>query len=253
MVGRQTFVSEQGVSTDALDTKDSEGMSLLFVTRGGKALGWIGLEDRTRPQAAAALDHLRELQVRQLTMVTGDRWSVAKRVAAEMHCTDVQAEVLPGQKLDIVDSLKGRGHTVCVVGDGVNDAPALAAGDISIAMGAAGSDVAIHSASIALMNNNLNRIPFLVRLSRATFSVVRQNMAFAVLYILVFGTMSVMGTLPPMVAAILHAVSSVVVVFNSARLVREGEQLEHAEATAEKGAARHEPTAAPVRVQPTAG
>ncbi len=255
MVGRQTFVAEHGVDTAGLDTADSEGLSLLFVTRAGKAMGWIGLEDRTRPQAAAAMDALRDLNVKQLTMVTGDRWSVAKRVAAEMHCTNVQAEVLPGQKLEIVDDLKGRGHTVLMVGDGVNDAPALAAGDISIAMGAAGSDVAIHSASIALMNNNLNRIPFLVRLSRATFTVVRQNMAFAVLYILVFGTLSAMGKVPPLAAAILHAASSIIVVFNSARLVREGEDLEHAEAAgkAAEDKADARTGAAPVKVQPSMG
>ncbi len=233
IVGREAFIAEQGIDLSNVDSEGAEGLSLLYVARGGKALGWIGLEDRTRPQAAAAIDDLRQLGVKQLTMVTGDRRSVAQRVASEMHCSDVHAEVLPGQKLEIVDDLKGRGHTVLVVGDGVNDAPALAAGNISIAMGAAGSDVAIHSATIALMNNNLNRIPFLVSLSRRTFSVVRQNMIFAVLYIIIFGALilaDTFGTYAGLVAAIMHAVSSIVVVFNSARLVREGEALEHSEA-----------------------
>ncbi len=249
VVGRQTFVQDMGVDVSALDTAGSEGLSLLYVTRGGRPLGWIGLEDKTRHDAASAMDELRELDVKQLTMVTGDRWSVAKRVAGEMHCTDVQAEVLPAQKLTIVDDLKQRGHTVAVVGDGVNDAPALAAGHISVAMGAAGSDVAIHSASIALMNNNLNRIPFLVRLSRRTFSVVRQNMIFAVLYILVFGGLAIAGELPPLAAALLHAVSSVIVIFNSARLVREGEDVEHADAASRAPSAPAD-DAPPPSVQP---
>jgi len=209
----------------------AESLSVLYVARGGRLLGWIGLEDRTRPEAARAIDDLRELGLRQLVMVTGDRWSVARKVAAEMHCTDVQAEVLPAQKLEMVDGLKKKGHTVAVIGDGVNDAPALAAGDLSIAMGAAGSDVAIHSASIALMNNNLNRVPFLVRLSRKTTAVIAQGLIFGVAYVLIFGTLALMGQIPPVLAAILHAGSSIVVVFNAARLVREGEDLDGPVAT----------------------
>ena len=111
-------------------------------------------------------------------------------------------------------------------GDQSRPAPALAAGDISIAMGAAGSDVAIHSASIALMNNNLNRIPFLVNLSRRCFEVIRQNMIFAAVYVVLTLTFSAAGYIPPIMAAFLHVASSIVVVFNSTRLVREGEDLD---------------------------
>jgi len=226
LVGRETWITERGIDLSGVDTSSAEGMSLLYVTRDGKVLGWVGLEDKTRADASAAMDELRELKLNKLVMVTGDRWSVAKRVAAEMHCTDVQAEVLPAQKLELVDELKAKGHTVAVIGDGVNDAPALAAGDISIAMGAAGSDVAIHSASIALMNNNLNRIPFLVRLSRHAFSVVRQNLIFSVIYVIFFEALAAMGYISPIVAVIFHLLSSFVVVFNSARLVRDGEDLD---------------------------
>lgn len=232
LVGRANWVRERGVDVGGLDTAGSDGLSLLYVTKGGRALGWVGLEDRTRPEAARAMDRLREQGLRQLVMVTGDRWSVAKRVAAEMHCTDVKAEVLPAQKLELVEDLKARGHTTCVIGDGVNDAPALAAGHISIAMGAAGSDVAIHSASIALMNNNLNRVPFLIELSRDLNRVVKQNLIFGVLFILVFGTLGALDLISPIVAAILHVVSSVLVIFNSARLVRAGETLEQTPAPA---------------------
>ena len=228
LVGRASFIAERGVDVSGVDAEGSEGLSLLYAARGGKVLGWLGLEDKTRGDASGAMNQLRELGLKKLVMVTGDRWSVAKRVAADMRCTDVQAEVLPGQKLELVDALKSQGHTVAVLGDGVNDAPALAAGDISIAMAAAGSDVAIHSASIALMNNNLNRIPFLIGLSQKTFGVVRQNMIFSVLYIVVMSGLIVMDTFgasTPIVAVICHFLSSFVVVFNSARLVREGESL----------------------------
>jgi Cd2+/Zn2+-exporting ATPase len=133
--------------------------------------------------------------------------------------------VLPARKLELVDELKRGGHRVAVVGDGVNDAPALAAGDLSIAMGAAGSDVAIESASIALMNNDLRRLPFLIRLSRATTRVIWQNLVFGVLFIVVLEVLGAMGTIGPVFAAVFHLLSSTVVLFNSARLVRYGEHL----------------------------
>ncbi|MEM6312730.1 MAG: heavy metal translocating P-type ATPase, partial [Planctomycetota bacterium] len=228
LVGRRTWLHENGINTDAVED-EPEGMSLLYVSRGGQTLGWIALADDARPDAPQAVDDLKTRGVRQVVMVSGDRWSVANRVAAETHCTDVQAEVLPAEKLQVVDGLKVKGHTVAVVGDGVNDAPALAAGDLSIAMGAAGSDVAINSASVALMNNRLDRIPFLLQLSRATGRVIMQGIGFSVVYIAVFGALAAAGYLPPIAAALLHTLSSIFVVFNSARLIREGEDIDAVE------------------------
>src|SRR5690606_3994861 len=112
-----------------------------------------------------------------------------RRVAAAMKCTEFKADCLPHEKLELVEAMREQGHRVLVVGDGVNDAPALAAGDLGMAMGAAGSDVAIKSASIALLNNDLTRIPFLVRLSRATRRVVIQNLVFGVLFVVLMMTL----------------------------------------------------------------
>jgi len=239
MVGRSKWLTEHGV--DMSITKDPEyaepeGVSLLYVSRGGKCLGWIGLEDRTRAEAREAIDQLRVLKIRNVSMVTGDKWSVARRVSAEMGCTEVQAEVLPEGKLTFVDELKKRGHKVAVVGDGVNDAPMLAAGDLGIAMGAAGSDVAINSASIALMNNDLKRLPFLIRLSRATTRVVWQNILFGVLFIVVTMTLAIWGPLKPVAAAIAHVLATAIVIFNSARLVRFGEESEDLKEEAQRTA-----------------
>ena len=240
LVGRATWLaeSEHNLPADTVSTinelqshPDAEGLSLLFVVKDEQLLGWVGLSDNTRPQAAAAMEQLRGQGLKRLIIVTGDRESVAKRVAEQMH-TEYRAEVLPQQKLEMVDELKGKGHHVAVVGDGVNDAPALAAGDISIAMGAAGSDVAIHSASIALMNNNLNRIPFLIDLSHRASRLIKQNLAIGILFILVFESLAAMGYIAPIYAAVLHLVSGLIVVFNSARLVRCGEDIEAAEAQA---------------------
>lgn len=241
LVGRQTWVREQGVDLAALNDEkyaEPEGLSTLYVTRGGQVLGWIGLEDRTRPEARAALDELRQIGVRQLIMVTGDRWSVARRVAREMGCSDVQAEVLPSDKLALVDALKAKNHVVAVVGDGVNDAPALAAGNLGIAMAAAGSDVAMNSASVALMSSDLRRLPFLVRLSRETTKVIWQNLLFGIAFIVLTSTAIVYGWVNPMLAAVLHTLSSAVVVFNSARMVRFGEHLAPHVPTARENAAQ---------------
>jgi len=231
-VGRSKWLAEQGQDMSLLDHPDfqeEDDLSMLYVTRSGKCIGWIGLEDKTRPDARAAIDALRELGIKQLIMVTGDRWSVARRVASEMGCTDVQAEVLPAQKLQLVRQLKAQGHRTIVIGDGVNDAPALVAGDLGIAMGAAGSDVAINSASIALMNNDLNRLPFLIKLSRQSTMVIWQNLIFGICFIVSLEVLAVMGMLEAMLAAFLHTVSSAIVIFNSARLVRFGENLETAQ------------------------
>jgi Cd2+/Zn2+-exporting ATPase len=228
LVGRSSWLAEQGIARETMINPkypEPEGLSTLHVVSEGRVLGWIGLEDRTRREARAALDELRQLGIGKLVMVTGDRWSVARRVAGEMGATEVQAEVLPADKLDLVASLKAAGYRVAVVGDGVNDAPALAAGDVSIAMGAAGSDVAINSATIALMNNDLGRLPFLVRLSRRTTAVIHQNLLFGVTFIVAFEILAGMGWIRPVVGALLHMVAATFVIFNSARIVRFGEEL----------------------------
>lgn len=233
LVGREAFLADHGVDMSALDTSETEGLSLLFVAHNGKAAGWLGLADQPRKGAPGALAELDELGVKRRVMITGDRWSPARRVAEALGITDFTAEALPGDKLELVETLKAEGHTVAVVGDGVNDGPALAAGDVSIAMGAAGSDVAINSASIALMNNNLNRIPFLVALSGKTVTVIRQNLIGTLIYILLMVALLLAGYMEPWIAAIGHGISSIVVIFNSARLVREGEDIHEPEVAVE--------------------
>jgi Cd2+/Zn2+-exporting ATPase len=235
LVGRAQWLQDHGLQGDFLksvDLNETEGFSLIFVARQGRFLGWIGLRDETRSEAKPALEELKAIGVRRIAMVSGDRQPVAARVAREIGCEESRGECLPQDKVEFVRAFKQQGLRVAVVGDGVNDAPALAAGDIGIAMGAAGSEVAIHSATIALMNNDLRRLPFLVRLSRATRSVINQNFVVGILFIVGGLALSAFGYLSPIVAAIMHNVGSFIVIFNSARLVRQGEELEHYEPAA---------------------
>ncbi len=247
VIGRAAFLRDQGIEGDfagSVDLDETAGFSLLYVARDGKYIGWVGLQDQTRAEAAEALRELTAAGIRRVAMVSGDRRQVAERVAKEIGITEVVAECLPQDKVEFVKAMKAKGHRVAVIGDGVNDAPALAAGDISIAMGAAGSEVAINSATIALMNSDLRRLPFLVKLSRMSRAVINQNFMFGVLFIIGGLTAAAMGYLNPIVAAIMHNAGSLIVVFNSARLVRMGEELEPFLAAA--------PAAEPPATQPPA-
>jgi Cd2+/Zn2+-exporting ATPase len=209
-----------------VDLQETEGYSLIFVARNGKFIGWVGLQDQTRDEARESLAELKLNGVRRIAMVSGDRAPVARRVGAEIGCEEVVGDCLPQNKVEFVRAMKAKGYRVAVVGDGVNDAPALAAGDLGIAMGAAGSEVAIHSATIALMNNDLRRLPFLVKLSRQTRTVINQNFLLGVLFVIGGLTLAALKYINPIVAAVLHVAGSLIVVFNSFRLVRAGEELE---------------------------
>ena len=236
LVGRAQWLKDNGINEDiskSVDLNETEGFSLIHVAREGKYLGWIGLRDEIRPEAREALAALAQSGVRRIAMVTGDRQPVAARVAREIGCEEVVADCLPQNKVEFVRNMKTRGYRVAVVGDGVNDAPALAAGDMGIAMGAAGSEVAIHSATMALMNSDLKRLPFLIRLSRSTRNVINQNFLFGVFFIIGGLTLAAFGYVNAIVAAIMHNIGSLLVVFNSARLVRQGEELEPFEAETE--------------------
>jgi len=230
LVGRAQWLKDNGIDASfekSVDLNETEGWSLIFVAKNGQCVGWVGMQDQTRADAREALAELKAAGVRRIAMISGDRQVVATRVAAEIGCEEAKGDCLPQTKVEFVRAMKAKGYKVAVIGDGVNDAPALAAGDIGIAMGAAGSEVAIHSATIALMNNDLRRLPFLVKLSRSTRAVINQNFLFGVVFIIVGLGATAFGYIGPIVAALLHNVGSLIVIFNSARLVRKGEELEH--------------------------
>lgn len=228
-VGREIWLKEEGlnvVNDNRLhEDPNFRAMSVVWVSSGDRVLGWIGLRDAIRPTAKAMMTHLKEMKNISCHMVTGDNATVATSVAKSIGIKNVKAGCLPQEKVDYVVALKQRGRIVAVVGDGVNDAPALTVGDVGIAMGAFGSDIAVQSASIALMNNDLRRIPFFIWLSRRTRNLMNENLLVGLGFILGGIYLAVYGSVNPIVAALLHSMSSLIIIFNSARLVRSGENL----------------------------
>ena len=217
ILGRESYLKENKIE---VPLQEKEYGSILHVAIDGQYYGWIQVEDQMRLEAKETTQQLRKMGIKKLVMLTGDKKEVAERIAKESGFEEVVAECLPETKLEIVESLQKKGHSVAVIGDGINDAPALAAGDIGIAMGAMGSDVAINSASVALMSNDLRRIPFFISLSRLANRIIYQNIALGGAFVLIGLTLASLGVVTPIVAALYHEVGSLVVILNSARIVK---------------------------------
>jgi len=194
--------------------------TLMYVAHQNQVIGLIGVRDKVRPDAETALEELRQAGVKRLLLLTGDGESAAHSVAEAVGINEWRAQVLPEDKYEAIRSLRASGHRVAMVGDGINDAPALALADVGIAMGTAGSDVAIEAADIALASDDIRHVATVVRLSRRTIRVVRQNYGLA-LGVNAGGLfVGALGLLNPLLAAALHNLSTLLVVVNSTRLIR---------------------------------
>jgi cation-transporting P-type ATPase C len=192
----------------------------LLLAVDGKLVGLISLRDEVRPEASAVLKKLRANGIRRIVMLTGDHPDIAEVVAGELGIDEWRAEVMPEDKLEVVRSLQEDGYVVGMVGDGINDAPALAAADIGIAMGLAGTDVAVETADVALANDNLNRLLDVGDLGSRAVDVIRENYGMSIAVNAAGLIIGAGGALSPVLAAILHNASSVAVVANSSRLIR---------------------------------
>jgi len=223
-VGRAAWLEKMGLTVGKHHDDESHGMSVVYVASNDKVIGWIGFKDKLRNETGQILSDLKTLGIKHCAMVTGDRESVAKIIAADILIDEYRAGCLPEDKVEYVEKIK-LSSRVAVVGDGVNDAPALAAGDLGIAMGAIGSDIAVNSASIALMTNDLRRVPMLIFLSKKLRTIINQNLFVGMVFVLGGMILAVFGELGPVQAAILHTFSTLLIIFNSARLVRVGEEL----------------------------
>jgi heavy metal translocating P-type ATPase len=189
-----------------------------------RPLGCLLLADVPRPEAKQAIVDLRRLGLDRAVLLTGDRREVAEHVAESLQTDEVIAEVLPQQKLDAIRRESQQGRSVMMVGDGVNDALALASGDVGVALGAVASDVALKSADVALMTNDLGRLPTTIELARRTRRTIHQNIIVGGVISIGFVALASIGLIEPLVAAILHNVGELFVIGNSARLLGAAEQ-----------------------------
>jgi Cu+-exporting ATPase len=212
-LGSVTWIKEQGWSSPQADELAQAGRSVVAVVVDDVLLGFIGIADPLRATSRAAVERLNRLGI-EVVMLTGDNAGTASAVAREAGITHFEAEVLPGDKAAAVNKLKGAGRLVGMAGDGINDAPALAAADVSFAM-AAGSDVAMQAADITLMRDDLGSVADAISLSRATLSKIRQNLFFAFIYNVLGIPLAALGMLNPVIAGAAMAMSSVSVVSNS--------------------------------------
>nr|VTP02352.1 putative copper-exporting P-type ATPase V [Mycobacterium riyadhense] len=207
-------------ASEWVDKLRAQAETPLLLAVDGTLVGLISLRDEVRPEAAEVLNKLRANGIRRIVMLTGDHPDIAKVVAEELGIDEWRAEVMPEDKLEVVRELQDEGYVVGMVGDGINDAPALAAADIGIAMGLAGTDVAVETADVALANDDLNRLLDVRDLGARAVDVIRENYGMSIAVNAAGLLIGAGGALSPVLAAILHNASSVAVVANSSRLIR---------------------------------
>lgn len=224
IVGSQALLAERSVAWPAVAGErtaqlEQEGYTVIPVALDGRVAGLLGLADALRPAAAAAVAALKALGIDQVSIISGDNRGAVARVARELGIDSFHAQVLPQDKLAIIRQLRAAGKRVAYVGDGVNDAPALAAADIGIAMGLAGTDVAIETASICLTADEIERVPQAITLSRRALLVIKQNVAFSMGVNVLAVALGSLGIIGPVAGALIHELSALPVLANSARLI----------------------------------
>lgn len=218
-IGRSSWLTRCGIQP-AVDPATLPRHSLVLLARDGRHIATFLLADQVRAETRETLERLRALGIDDFHMLTGDRAEVAQHIAAEVGITHIHAECLPEDKVRHIRTLKAAGRRVLVIGDGLNDAPALAEGDVGVAMGALGNDVTVHTSDVALMSNDLRRLPDLLLLSARTVGIINQNLLCGFAFIILAITLSSLGFVNPIAAAFLHEFSAFFVIFNSARLLR---------------------------------
>lgn len=220
--GKRDYLVENGIclSNDvqqSLEKLSGEGKASVLVGYDGQCIGLIALSDVLRPEARNVMGELAEMGI-ETVVLTGDNRHAAEYMTKQLGISQYRAELLPADKVSAISRLQQEGKTICMVGDGVNDAPALKTAAVSVAMGSMGSDIAIETADIALMGDDLSRLPYLKRLSNAVVFSIKFNITLSMVINFIAITLSVIGLLNPVTGALVHNVGSVLVVLNAALL-----------------------------------
>lgn len=223
ILGNHRLIEESGVCCDhvhdALLDLENKGMSIVILATAKEAVAVFAVADLVRPESVEAVQELHALGLK-VVMLTGDNLATANAIGAKVGIDQVQAEMLPGSKLTAIEELISQGDKVGMVGDGVNDAPALAKSTVGFAMGAAGTDTAIETADVALMDDDLRKIPSYILLSRRTATILAQNIAFALGIKVVFFALALVGVATLWMAVFADMGASLLVVFNGLRMLR---------------------------------
>ena len=220
--GSQRYLEQQGITDFSdiqatLDRLRGQGKALVLVAKGQACIGVIALSDTLRPEAADMVGQLRSMEVRTV-LLTGDNRRAAAHFAEAAGVSDIRAELLPEQKVEALEQLGQEGAKTCMIGDGVNDAPALKTASVGVAMGGMGSDIAVEAADIALMQDDLSQLVYLKRLATSTLRTIKGNITASMCINAVAVTLSVMGVLNPVTGALVHNAGSCLVVLNAALL-----------------------------------
>jgi Cd2+/Zn2+-exporting ATPase/Cu+-exporting ATPase len=221
--GRWVTVGRRPAATAAtvgeIAALEAQGKALLFVARDGEPLGVLAAADTLRPEVPEAIASLRALGLTHIELLTGDHERAAASLAVPLGIA-YRAGLLPEDKIAVVKAYQARGHRVVMVGDGVNDAPALAQADVGVAMGAAGTDIAMEAAHVVLMRDDWRLVPDLFRIAKRTMGVVRLNIGFTAAYNLVGLSLAALGLLPLVLAAAAQSLPDLGIMANSSRLLR---------------------------------
>ena len=230
VIGRPRLLSEQDITVGSdiaarARNLAAVGRTVILVAHNRQIVGMLVLEDTLRSEASSVITRLGKMGIRTV-LVTGDNTVTAERIAGALGISEVHADVLPAQKVEIVKQLQAQGWSVAFVGDGVNDGPALATANVGVAMGLGGTDVAIETAEIALLSDDLAKLPHLLSLSRQAMRAIKQNLIFSLSVLAIAVGLAIPGILSPVTGALLHELSSIPVIANSARLIGIKEQAE---------------------------
>lgn len=222
LCGNEKFLIENGVSIESdiqsvLDRLRTQGKASILIADEKKCFGLIALSDVLRPEAKDMVSRLADMQTKTV-LLTGDNRKTANYFAEQVGISEVRSELLPEEKVQNIEDLQTKNHKVCMIGDGVNDAPALKTADVSVAMGSMGSDIAVDAADIALMSDDISKIPYLKRLSNATVKTIKASIALSMCINFVAIVLSLMGILTPTTGALVHNAGSCFVVLIAALL-----------------------------------